>query len=66
MCSGSSGRAPSGIPARTGKECRHGIKDGREVWLGVECVRDVAGHPTLMAVARSGASLTVGSGRRND
>src|SRR5215475_10018814 len=35
------------MPARTGKEFLHGLKDDRQVWVGDERVTDVVAHPAL-------------------
>jgi 4-hydroxyphenylacetate 3-monooxygenase len=45
------------MPARTGKEFLHGLKDDRQIWVGSERVRDVAAHPAFAGAARSVAAL---------
>ena len=45
------------MPARTGKEFLQGLRDDREIWVGGERVRDVAGHPAFAGAARSLAAL---------
>ncbi len=45
------------MPARTGKEFLQGLRDERQIWVGHERVRDVAGHPALAGAARFVASL---------
>src|SRR5215468_320717 len=45
------------MPARTGQDFLRGLKDDREVWVGSERVRDVAGHPAFAGAARSLAAL---------
>ena len=42
------------MSVRTGKQFLEGLKDGREVWLGGERVKDVTAHPGL---ARGAATL---------
>jgi len=45
------------MPARTGKEFLHGLRDDRRIWVGSERVRDVAAHPAFAGAARSLAAL---------
>ena len=45
------------MPARTGKEFLHGLKDDRQIWVGAERVRDVPAHPAFAGAARSMAAL---------
>src|SRR5690348_10466424 len=44
------------MPARTGKEFLQGLRDERQIWVGHERVRDVAGHPALAGAARGAAA----------
>ena len=45
------------MPARTGKEFLKSLRDDRQIWVGDERVRDVAGHPALAGAAHFVASL---------
>ena len=45
------------MPARTGEEFLKGLRDDRAIWIGRECVRDVADHPALAGAARTMAAL---------
>lgn len=45
------------MPARTGREYLEGLRDGREVWLDGERVKDVTKDPRLAGAARSIAAL---------
>ena len=45
------------MPARTGAEYLEGLRDGREVWLDGERVKDVTRDPRLAPAARSIAAL---------
>jgi 4-hydroxyphenylacetate 3-monooxygenase oxygenase component len=51
------GWRPDAMPARTGQEFLHGLKDDRQVWVGEERVTDVVAHPALAGAARFVASL---------
>ena len=35
---------------RTGEQYRDGLRDGREVWIDGERVKDVSGHPSLKPI----------------
>jgi 4-hydroxyphenylacetate 3-monooxygenase oxygenase component len=45
------------MPARTGAQFLAGLKDEREIWVGDERVRDVAGHPALAGAAETLAAV---------
>src|ERR1700679_2116574 len=45
------------MPARTGSEFLHGLRDKREVWLGGERVTDPMDHPALRGAAESIAAV---------
>ncbi len=45
------------MPARTGAEYLQGLRDGREIWLDGERVKDVTKDPRLAPAARSIAAL---------
>lgn len=40
------------MPARTGAQFLSGLKDGRQVWIGRDRVRDIVSHPSLEGAAR--------------
>ena len=42
---------------RTGEEYRAGLRDGREVWIDGECVRDVTVHPAFKPVVELKARM---------
>ena len=41
------------MPARTGAQFLHGLRDKREVWLGGERVTDPMEHPALRGAAET-------------
>ena len=45
------------MPARTGEQFLHGLKDSREVWLDGERVTDAASHPALAGAAHAIAEV---------
>ena len=45
------------MAARSGTEFLRGLKDEREIWIGDERVRDVAGHPAFSGAAQGLAGL---------
>jgi 4-hydroxyphenylacetate 3-monooxygenase oxygenase component len=45
------------MPARTGAQFLRGLKDGREIWLGGERVRDIADHPAFAGAAQAVADV---------
>ncbi len=45
------------MPARTGRQFLAGLRDGREVWVGAERVKDVVDHPAFAGAARAMAGM---------
>ena len=45
------------MTARTGAELLAGLNDDREVWIGDERVRDIAGHPAFAGAAKGMAAV---------
>ncbi len=45
------------MPARTGAEMLAGLRDDREIWVGDERVRDIAGHPAFAGAAKGLAAV---------
>ncbi len=45
------------MAARTGKQFLHGLRDGRELWVGGDKVRSIADHPALAGAAQALAEV---------